>query len=135
MDRKADLFEEMKKHAQPINELLGLCFGQIVLTGLSIGSEYNFDNAVGFVCQIRRGADESGQDVFLLRHPNGDLICHVNQGLFAIPGEIAQKVVPYFKRGVDIEMIENPNLEYNIGEFLCEDGFIIEKRTPVDPNI
>lgn len=135
MDKKAELFELMKKQSSPIKDLDGLCFGQVVVTGLSVGTSYNFDNAVGFVCQIRREADDSGQDVFLLRHPNGELICHVNQGLFSVPSEIAEKVVPYFKRGVDTEMIENPSLEYTIGEFLSESGFIIEKQIPVDPDI
>tara|TARA_R110001592_G_scaffold342386_1_gene632201 strand:- start:278 stop:685 length:408 start_codon:yes stop_codon:yes gene_type:complete len=135
MDKKSEFFEVIKKHATPIKDLQGLCFGQVVVTGLSIGAQYDFDNAVGFVCQIRREADDSGGDVFLLRHPAGELVCHVNQGLFAVPEDIARRALSLFIRGIEVEMIENPSLEYTIGEYLCESGFIIEKRIPVDPFI
>jgi len=135
MRNKEELFIEIKKRATPLNSIDELCFGQMLLTGLSNGVAYDFDSAVGFVCQVRKGADVNGQDVLLLRHSTQELVCHIDQGFFVIPDELIRHALAFFKRGVEVEMIENPELDYTIGEFLNERGFIVEKGEKVNPNI
>jgi len=125
---KEDVFEQIKKRSLPVTDKSELCFGKLLLTGLSNGVSYNFDSAVGFVCQIREKADTGGDDVYLLRHPNAELICYLEQGFFVVPDDLVREALLFFKRGVDIEMIENPEIEYTIGEYLNEKGFLVPER-------
>lgn len=131
MIEKRELFEQVKKRSVPLANIDELCFGQLLLTGLSNGVDYDFDGAVGFVCQVRKEADTNGGDVILLRHPDKSLICHLDQGFFVVPNDLAIAVIRFFERTPEHEMVDNPSLDYTIGEFLRDEGFFIEKKSVV----
>ena len=133
--QKDDLFASIKSRATKIDNMDELRFGQLVLTGLSTSTEYNFDSAVGFICQVRKGASDAGEDVVLLRHSNGELVCHLAQVFLEIPENLVLNSLAHFSRGIDVELVENPELTYMIGEHLPESGFIIPIRPPVSIDI
>jgi hypothetical protein len=131
MKNKEELFEQIKKRSIPLENVDDLLFGQLLLTGLSNGVFYSFDSAVGFVCQVRKCADTNGGDVLLLRHPDESLVCYLNQGFFVVPHDLAVHALQHFNRGVETEMVENPDLDYTIGEHLNEKGFIVPEREKI----
>lgn len=62
-----------------------LKFGDLVVTGLQCGSATDMAKYVGRVVQIRIGQGAFGSDVWLLRHPDGTLLSHENQGFWKLP--------------------------------------------------
>jgi len=56
--------------------------GAYVITGPQAGNlkgQKGWDKYLGYVAQIREKAGDFGSDLFLIRHPNGNLIQHANQ--------------------------------------------------------
>lgn len=42
---------------------------------------------VGYCVQVRKGAGPNGSNLVLLRHPDGQVVCHENQGFFSLSNE------------------------------------------------
>lgn len=98
--------------------------GQMVVTGHNMG--WHAEKQIGFCVQIRTGRGQYGSDMVFLRHPDGSLTTHENQGYFAMTADqekLARTIFTYLPEDED----------YSVG-YLCggkvhETGFLIDKST------
>ena len=97
--------------------------GELVISALIQNKEYNFDNAVGYVVQIRKKRGDFGTDQYFLRHCNGKLTVHENQSFYVVPESLVDEALSFF----DIKKEEEPKdeIEY-IYQGYKETGYIID---------
>ncbi|UKA04888.1 hypothetical protein [Photobacterium damselae] len=98
-------------------------YGQIVRSGPIMGAQYNFDNTIGYVVQIRKELGQFGSDQYLVRHCDGSLRVHENQSFHSVPEDLADQAISFFAQTPDKE---GGDTEYTIGDKFPETGFIIE---------
>lgn len=116
-----------------------LKFGDLVVTGLQCGNASDMAKYVGRVVQIRVGQGVFGSDVWLLRHPDGTLLSHENQGFWKLSAQDAEDVrTKYYSS--EIWGCDSPETEYSICDQNPATGFIVPKpcgaseATCVPPN-
>ncbi|WP_018694173.1 hypothetical protein [Algicola sagamiensis] len=126
-----------RKICEAENEYLGPRkypeYGQVVCTGLIQGKPYDFDHAIGYLVQIRKGRGQFGTDQYLLRHPNGTIVCHENQSLWLIGESLSKQALIFF--AITPEQ-EGGDTEYTLSEGRPEKGYMIEFQydDPVSEN-
>jgi hypothetical protein len=98
-------------------------FGQIVRSGLMQGKDYIFDNAIGYIVQIRKKRGQYGSDQYLVRHPDGSLVVHENQSFWVVDSELGKLALSYFKYPIEED---GTDIEYTIGDGFPETGYIID---------
>lgn len=103
-----------------------LKFGDLVVTGLQSGNATDMAKYVGRVVQIRIGQGAFGTDVWLLRHPDGTLLSHENQGFWKLSLLDAKDVrTRYYTQ--EIWDWDSPDTEYSICDQNPATGFIVPK--------
>ncbi|PSW30844.1 hypothetical protein C9J21_18325 [Photobacterium phosphoreum] len=124
--KKQALFEEIKNADC---NYLGFgkypAFGQIVLAGFFGGLPYDFDHAVGYIVQIRKGRGQYHSAQYLMRCADGSLTNHENQSFYIVPDDLAAKVLMFFNSFPDNE---KEDVAYTIGNEYPEVGYIIEHK-------
>jgi hypothetical protein len=108
--------------------------GEIVLAYVFANREYNFDNQLARVVQIRLGCGQFASDMYFLRLPTGQLITAENQSYRKIPSEFLDQVESHFSTNIEYE---NDGFEegFTIGGEQLEVGFIVDgKRTQGTPD-
>tara|TARA_B100000700_G_scaffold252166_1_gene283529 strand:- start:9687 stop:10133 length:447 start_codon:yes stop_codon:yes gene_type:complete len=97
--------------------------GELVISGLIQNKEYNFDNSVGYVVQIRKKRGDFGTDQYFLRHCNGKITVHENQSFYVVPESLVDEALSFF----EIKKEEEPKdeIEY-IYQGYKETGFMID---------
>jgi hypothetical protein len=88
----------------------------------------NYLNYIGYVVQIRVSAGRFGSDLVILRHPDGRLMQHHNQGFFVLTKTNLKEAKTLFEDGVSPELEESEK-GYDCGipesrrvGFLIDDG-------------
>lgn len=101
--------------------------GCMVVTGLQAGAREQ-ERQLGFCVQIRKGRGQFSSDMVFLRHTDGKLITHENQGFFLMTPEQEALARPLFE---DLPEDE----DYSHGYLCCnkvqEVGFIVENSASV----
>ena len=98
-------------------------FGKIVFTGpTTLGDSIQ---RIGRVEQVRKKAGAFGSDLVFLRHPDGTLSTHENQGYISIADKDLEEVKKLFiPEALEVEY--DPEEEYTIGKSVWpEKGFIV----------
>lgn len=99
-------------------------FGDFLISGMTQSGT----QMIGYVVQIRKKWGAFGSDMFLIRHPDGDLIRHENQSFWKLTEDQIQKVRPYFDITVpESELKANPDIQYTLESDQAMSGFIIHK--------
>jgi hypothetical protein len=63
--------------------------GQYLITSMSMHD--NYIEQIGYCVQVRLKSGAFGSNQYLIRHPNGSLICHENQSFYSMtPGQRGQ---------------------------------------------
>lgn len=101
--------------------------GCMVVTGLQAGRS-NPERHIGFCVQIRRKRGQFGSDMVFLRHTDGSLVTHENQGFFLMTAEQEALARPLF---VELPEQEDYSLGYSCCGKVREVGFVIENSASV----
>lgn len=104
--------------------------GQFVTTGPQMGG--SLESRVGYCVQVRKGRGAYSSNVVFLRHPNGGLTTHENQGFFGLTP--AQEALA---REIFVELPENEDYShgYSIQGEYNEVGFLIEDASGDHPPV
>lgn len=124
--KKQALFDEIKEDC---GDYLGFgeypTYGQILLSGYFVGMPYDFDHAIGFAVQIRKGRGQYSSAQYLMRCADGSLVNHENQGFFVLSESLSERVLEFFE--ILPENEDRSNIYTINGEF-PESGYIIEHK-------
>lgn len=101
--------------------------GCMVVTGPQVGRR-NPERQIGFCVQIRRKRGQFGSDMVFLRHTDGSLVTHENQGFFLMTAEQEALARPLF---VELPEEEDYSQGYSCCGKVREVGFVIENSASV----
>ncbi|MEX3983781.1 hypothetical protein AB4Y45_32885 [Paraburkholderia sp. EG287A] len=115
---------DYSRHVSGLSDALThkLTQGCMVVTGLQAG-ERNQERRLGFCVQIRKGRGQFRSDMVFLRHPDGRLVTHENQGFFLMTPEQEALARPLFE---DLPEDEDFTHGYLCCNKVKEVGFIVE---------
>lgn len=100
--------------------------GELVLTGAQQGRELEFDSALVYIVQIRKGSGAFGSDMYLARDCSGILATHENQSFFRVTDkELVERAFKFFELTIDNEPEDTkysvPNLDKCSGYIVSAD--------------
>lgn len=101
--------------------------GCMVVTGLQ-ADRRDPERQIGFCVQIRRKRGQFGSDMVFLRHTDGSLVTHENQGFFLMTAEQETLARPLF---VELPEQEDYSHGYSCCNKVREVGFVIENSASV----
>lgn len=121
-----DIFEEVLQERTK-NLFLGVSNYPYPGQFLSIDhADAPLEKMIGYCVQIRKGVGYLGSDVYFLRHYDGNIVTHENQGFYALTTKQEDQVRALF---IVLPEEEDSHSVYTIqnGQF-PETGFMIEKN-------
>lgn len=100
MESKPDL-DSLRKHIKA-EDFIGAFrhpeqYQFVMVAGPMVGQEPDINNAVGYCVQVRKGRGQFGSDQVFIRHCDGSMVVHENQGWFALSDEVADRIKPFFE--------------------------------------
>jgi len=97
-------------------------YGKLVIRGAAVGAPYDFDNAIGYIVQIREKRGAYGSQMYLVRHASGELFTHENMSFWLLNEEDQDAAMSFFKVKPDQE---GGDTEYSILSNEPKVGYII----------
>lgn len=82
---------------------------------------------VGYCVQVRKGAGPGGSNLVLLRHPDGQIVTHENQGFFSLSEEQIALARTIFESQPEDE---DYSRGYCCPQAIRKVGFVIEPDSP-----
>lgn len=110
--------------------------GEYVITGLQSGNMHGglgWARYIGYVVQVRKKAGAFGSDMVLLRHPDGSLGRHENQGYYRMDDLWLEQAKTLFPEGMTPDEYEDYSQAYTLGGEYPEIGKIIEAKEDGPP--